>query len=139
MPIGHSRKARADAFVIEDEAQTRDEVTHSLETLGLGVAAFDNASDALAQIDAGAPKIIFLDVALNQSDAVDVIKGLGERKYDGVVQLFSGHPRLLDAIQRIALRYRLAVRPPIPKPLTDEAIAGIVMELGIAGRPVVAH
>src|SRR6185312_12574795 len=108
---------RTDVLVIEDELSTRTEVSAALGKLGLSVVAFDNAGEALTAVDECLPKIIFLDVALNQSDAVDVIKGLSERHYSGTVQLFSSHPRLLDAIQRIALRYRVTLQPPVAKPL----------------------
>jgi DNA-binding NtrC family response regulator len=78
MPTAHLRKAnsrKVNAFVIEDDEHTRSAVSAALEKLGLAVQAFDNAGEALAALDDAAPKIIFLDIALNQSDAVDVIKG----------------------------------------------------------------
>jgi DNA-binding NtrC family response regulator len=126
--LAPGENAKLDALVVEDDVQTCADVTAALEHLGLRVVSSDNAHVALAAVDAGPPKIIFLDVALKQSDAIDVIKGLSERNYAGLVQLFSGHPRLLDAIQRIALRYRLNVRPPLPKPLQPEMIAQAVAE-----------
>jgi DNA-binding NtrC family response regulator len=142
MPTAHLRKAnsrKVNAFVIEDDEHTRSAVSAALEKLGLAVQAFDNAGEALAALDDAAPKIIFLDIALNQSDAVDVIKGLGQRHYAGTVQLFSSHPRLLDAIQRIAVRYRLTVRSPLPKPLRDELITQIIAEVGLGGFPASAR
>ena len=141
MAIAHAEKANSkqtDALVIEDDAHTCIAVASALEKLGLAVASFDNAGEALAAVDERPPKIIFLDIALKQSDAVDVIKGLGERNYAGSLQLFSGHPRLLDAIQRIAGRYRLSLRPPLPKPLDDAVIARVIAEAGIRGEGVSA-
>lgn len=78
MTNGHAHEAnskRSDALVIEDELSVRTEVSAALGKLGLSVVAFDNAGEALTAVDECQPKIIFLDVALNQSDAVDVIKG----------------------------------------------------------------
>jgi DNA-binding NtrC family response regulator len=120
----------SEAFVIDDEKDVCLAVSMALSKLGLTVAVYDNAKDALAALDSGVPKIIFLDVALKQSDAIDVIKGLGERQFTGLVQLFSGNPRLLEPIRRIAVRYHLAVRQPLPKPLRREAIAQAVAEAG---------
>ena len=80
MTSGHAHEAnskRSDALVIEDELSVRTEVSAALGKLGLSVVAFDNAGEALTAVADCQPKIIFLDVALNQSDAVDVIKGLG--------------------------------------------------------------
>jgi DNA-binding NtrC family response regulator len=127
---------RADAFVIDDENAMCEIVTAALGKLGLTVASFDNAAAALAALDRQAPKIIFLDIALKQSDAIDVIKGLSESDFAGIVQLFSSHKKLLAPIQRIAMRYRLAVSPPLAKPLKPEAIRRVVAEAGIAGAAV---
>lgn len=135
------RKAptQIDALVVEDDEDTRIEVSGVLEGLGLTVSAFGNAAEALAAIDAGSPRIVFLDIALEQSDAVDVIKGLGARKFPGAVQLFSSHPRLLEAMQRIALRYQLKlVRPPLAKPLGRETIVGVVTQAGLRAGPAAA-
>jgi two-component system nitrogen regulation response regulator NtrX len=81
------------AFVIDDERGICLFVGKVLEKLGFAVATFSNAKEALAALDPREPKIIFLDIALKQSDAIDVIKGLGERHYDGIIQLMSGNPR----------------------------------------------
>lgn len=142
MPTGRAQETnpkRMDALVIEDDEYTRIEVVTALERLGLTVHASSRAGEGLAAIETGSPKLIFLDIALEQSDAVDVIKGLGARHYPGTVQLFSSHPRLLDAIQRIALRYKLKVRPPIAKPLDPETIAHVVAEVGLGRGKAAAH
>ncbi|MGH7914132.1 MAG: response regulator [Candidatus Binataceae bacterium] len=127
------------AFIIDDEKDVCLAVSMVLSKLGLTVAMYDNAKDALAALDRGTPKIIFLDVALKQSDAIDVIKGLGERQYTGLVQLFSGNPRLLEPIRRIATRYHLAVRQPLSKPLRREAIAQAVAEAGVGAAVAAAR
>jgi DNA-binding NtrC family response regulator len=130
---------RPDAFVIEDATSIRVAVSRALEDLGLAVAGFDNAKQALAAFDQHPPKIIFLDIVLKESDATDVIKGLNERHYSGTVQLFSGQPRLIDAIQRVAVRYGLTTRPPLTKPLQRGVIAKIIAETGLRGSSRAAH
>jgi DNA-binding NtrC family response regulator len=116
------------AFVVDDEKGICLFVGKTLEKLGFAVATFSNANDALAALDRQMPKIIFLDIALKQSDALDVIKGLGERHYAGVIQLMSGNPRLLEAIQRVAARDRLNIRPPLTKPFGGAAVRQVVRQ-----------
>jgi len=93
------------AIVVDDDAKVRQFIESTLTQLGMKVASFDMAKEALASLDDNHPALIFLDVALLQSDAIDVLRGLGERRYRGIVQLMSGgRPSLLEAIQRIGVR-----------------------------------
>lgn len=56
--------------------------------------------------------MIFLDVALINSDAIDVLNGLGKRKYRGLVHLMSGgRAALLEAVQRLGVRNGVAFGP----------------------------
>ena len=109
---GHGAAAAAGAapfaLVIDDEEPICRLIAGALAQLGIESATFPTAKPAIAALDQRWPSIIFLDVALAQSDAIDVIKGLSEKHYDGVVQLMSGaKPYLLAAIDRIAVRLSL--------------------------------
>jgi CheY-like chemotaxis protein len=122
------------ALVIDDEKDIRDLVATTLSQLGIESAAFSTAKPAVASIDQRWPAIIFLDVALEQSDAYDVIRGLSEKHYDGIVQLMSsGRPWLLEALQRLAKRHGLTLCPPVQKPVRDETIRAVIARVGLAG------
>jgi DNA-binding NtrC family response regulator len=115
------------AFVIDDEAKIREFMASTLADLGMKVETFVMAREAMASLELGHPVVIFLDVALLRSDAIDVIRGLSERQYGGLVQLMSGgRPSLLEAIQRIGMRHGMKLAPPLNKPITREAIAHVV-------------
>lgn len=118
--------------VIDDDDKVRRFIGAELVQRGLRVESFEAAKEAFAFIDGRRPAVIFLDVALLRSDAIDVLRGLGQRRYGGVVQLMSGGRRsLLEAVQRIGLREGLNLAPPLNKPFTREAIAQC---LGAAAR-----
>jgi hypothetical protein len=64
---------------------------------------------------------------LLRSDAIDVLRGLGKRRYGGTVQLMSGgKPSLLQAVQRIGLRHGINLATPLNKPFTRDTIARTV-------------
>ncbi len=64
------------ALVIDDDAELRHFIAATLKQLGMRVADFDMAKDALASLDSAHPAVIFLDVVLLRSDAIDVQRGL---------------------------------------------------------------
>src|SRR5438132_1616689 len=99
-------------FVIDDEEGVCKFISMTLATLGVAAESFDSADTALSSLDRRTPAIIFLDVALKKSDGIEVIRGLGERCYGGVVQVMSGSDiSLLDDVCRVGVRYGLKMRP----------------------------
>ena len=67
---------------------------------------------------------MFLDVALAQSDAVDMVNGLGQTGYDGTIQLITdASPTIVAAIMRIGARYGLRLRPVLQKPFRADELA----------------
>jgi DNA-binding NtrC family response regulator len=118
------------AYVIDDDAGMRQFISTTLCQLGMTVATFQDGKEALASLDGVHPAVIFLDVALLQSDALDVIRGLGALRYGGMVQLMSGgRPSLLDAVRRIGVRHNMRLATPLQKPFEREAIVHLVNSL----------
>ena len=111
------------AFVIDDEEGICRLISMTLDTLGISARSYASAQQAVTALDRGHPEMVFLDIALKGSDAIEVIRALGERGYDGIVQLISGTDAgLLDDVRRIGDRHGLNMCPPIVKPFRAEAI-----------------
>jgi DNA-binding NtrC family response regulator len=129
------------AFVIDDQEEICSLVVATLKNLGIECVAFPSAKPAIASLDRRRPAVIFLDVALDQSDAIDVIKGLSDKSFTGTVQLMSGsRPSLLEAIERIAKRHGLTLCAPLQKPVTAAAIGAVAQSLGLGGTvPIAAN
>src|SRR5262249_4464149 len=77
-------------FVIDDEEGVCKFIALAVTSLGYQADTFTNAQLALRALTNYSPAIIFLDVALAGSDAIDVLRKLDELGYRGVVQLMSG-------------------------------------------------
>lgn len=121
------------AYVIDDEAGICDFVAQTLTGLGVRSDSFHTAREALAAVDRDRPPLIFLDVALLQSDAIDVVHGLNARHYGGVVHLMSGgNPSLVKAVERIGARKGLRFGLPLSKPVRREAIVELIEGMGLA-------
>jgi len=124
-------KADSLALVIEDDESLCRFLSRLLTMLGMECCAYPSAATAIGSLDRRHPAIIFLDLTLRESHAIDVIKGLAERKYSGLVQLTSGDiPDLLEPVQWIAMRRGLSMLPPLRKPFRAEAVREAIATLG---------
>jgi EAL domain-containing protein (putative c-di-GMP-specific phosphodiesterase class I)/CheY-like chemotaxis protein len=136
-PLEVAHPAAPCAFVVDDEEGICKVIAMTLATMGVTSEKFHTAPEAVAALDKGLPSIIFLDVALKKSDAIDVIRGLGERSYRGIVQLMSGsNVGLLEDVRRIGARHGLTMRPPLTKPFRAESIRHIIKEAHLADSPL---
>ena len=125
------------ALVIDDDARVYEFVAATLAEFGMDVKSFQTAKPALAAVDIAPPEVIFLDVALLQSDAIDVLNGLGQRDYHGVVHLMSGgRVALLEAVQRLGVRNGVTFGPAMMKPVTREAIVAAITRMGLVSPPL---
>jgi FixJ family two-component response regulator len=128
------------ALIIDDREAFCKFVAKVLAKLGVESAAYPTAEPAIASLDQRRPAIIFLDFALEQSDAIDVIKGLSEKHYTGIIQLMSGgRLPLLESVRCIGARHGLVLLPPLHKPVQAEAIRDVIVSAGLAseGAPAV--
>jgi CheY-like chemotaxis protein len=137
-PAGRLDSTPPDAFVIDDEDGICKFVSMTLDALGASAARIHTAEEAVEGLERVQPDIVFLDLALGGSDAVEVIRRLGERRYNGIVQLMSGSKSLLlDDVHRIGALHGLNMSPPLEKPFRKEAIQRAVASLPLYSRPEV--
>ena len=79
----------------------------------------------LAEARGCPPDLILLDLALGQSDAIDLIRKLEVLKYRGRVLLVSGKDvTILNEAERIGRAHGLWMLPPLQKPVRMSDIAG---------------
>ena len=126
----------ADAFVIDDEVGICRYLSAALGQLGLAAESFHTADAAIAAFERGKPEIVFLDIDLGGTDAIDVIRALGEMRYAGIVQLMSGaKSALLDDVHRIGALRGLNMCLPLQKPFRFDAIKEAVASVPLWDRP----
>jgi len=103
-------------MIVEDDDAVRATIAIALRDFDVEARNFASAGEILKACDAAAPDVVFLDIALEDFDAIDVIRGLGSEGYRGAVQLVSGHHSLLEAVQRIGQGNGLTMLEPVRKP-----------------------
>ena len=118
------------AFVIDDEDGICKFISAILENLGMTADSFASAAPAVAALQNGHPDVVFLDIALNGSDAIDVIRMLAKNRYCGFVQLMSGsRSTLLDDVYRIGAMHGLNMLEPLEKPFRREDVCTVIANL----------
>lgn len=119
--------AISQCVIIEDEDGIANVISRTLSTYGLDSQRFADGMAALCAIGRDATRVVFLDVSLHNSDAIEVIRCLGRGNYAGAVQLVSGqNPNILQEIKEIGLRHGLKMRQPIMKPFRSEQIRAVI-------------
>ena len=120
-------------YVVDDEPGIRNMISYALQGDGIATREFESAAALLDAVAECAPDLIFLDLSLDGSDAVDAIRGLDLLGYSGTVQLISGRDEaLLNDIKSIGQRRSLRMLP-VLAPFRLDAIRQVVMDL-IAGQ-----
>jgi EAL domain-containing protein (putative c-di-GMP-specific phosphodiesterase class I)/FixJ family two-component response regulator len=105
------------AYILDDDPQVRAVVDKILASIGFIPHQFATPVALFADLKTAAPGLIVLDLALGQSDAIEVIRHLESFRYQGKVLLISGRDHVtLAEIQRIGERHGLTMLPPLQKP-----------------------
>lgn len=122
-----SRAVRPRVFVIDDEEGFCKFIATAVTSFGYEADYFTNAQAALRALTHCSPEIIFLDIALGGSDAIDVLRSLAAHGYRGCVQVMSGSNKsILDDVRRVGERHKLTMRPPLHKPFRMDTIREVL-------------
>jgi len=114
-------------FVVDDEPGIRQLFSTVLKRVGLEVEGFESAGSLLKELGRRHPQLIFLDVSLARSDAIEAMRGLTELAFTGAVILMSGrHGKILQDISMIGERQGLRMLPVLTKPFNATTIRHIV-------------
>jgi FixJ family two-component response regulator len=105
------------AFVLDDEARLGVALCKVLAGIGIEARQFVDPAAFLSELEPCNPDLILLDLALGQSDAIEVIHQLEAREFKGRVMLISGRDIVtLQEVERIGRSHGLSMLPSLPKP-----------------------
>jgi EAL domain-containing protein (putative c-di-GMP-specific phosphodiesterase class I)/FixJ family two-component response regulator len=114
---GAGRARELSAYVLDDEAHIGTLVCQVLGRCGFASQQFTSPAPFFVEVKKASPDLIVLDLALGQSDAVEVIRRLDVLDFKGKVLLISGRDQAtLIEITQIGERHGLAMLLPLTKP-----------------------
>ena len=85
-------------FVVEDDENIREIINLALVSNGYEVVQFDNAIDALAEIDKKAPSLAIFDLMLPKMSGIDAIKEIRETDSELPILILSAKDREIDKV-----------------------------------------
>jgi FixJ family two-component response regulator len=105
------------AFVLDDEARLGAALCKVLAGIGIEARQFVEPAAFLSELETREPDLILLDLALGQSDAIEVIHQLEDRNFKGRVMLISGRDiGTLLQVEQVGKAHGLSMLPSLPKP-----------------------
>jgi EAL domain-containing protein (putative c-di-GMP-specific phosphodiesterase class I)/CheY-like chemotaxis protein len=117
---------RYKCVVIDDDPDICDVISRVLSKIGVTSRSLASADALERTLKEPHPEVIFLDVALDRSDAIDGIRILRQGCFAGAVQLISGKDlELLKDIKAIGERHGLKMLEPLRKPFGSENLRQI--------------
>jgi EAL domain-containing protein (putative c-di-GMP-specific phosphodiesterase class I)/FixJ family two-component response regulator len=128
--------SRHECVVIDDDPDICALISRVLAKIGIASVGISSADALVGALKSVRPSIIFLDVALDRSDAIDGIRILRQTRFDGAVQLISGRDtELLNNIKAIGERHGLKMLDPLQKPFRSEQLRRLFSAAGDAKAP----
>jgi DNA-binding response OmpR family regulator len=125
-----SESRRLHCFVVDDDADVRRFMASSLRRSGLHAQDYRSIEEMDTALSEGHPDLIFLDVWLDGSDAVDAIRVLERHRYEGYVQLISGRDTsMVENVRRLGKGRQLHMLPVLQKPFRPAEIRNIIHEV----------
>jgi len=114
-------------FVVDDEPAISRFIAIALRDCGVASEQFTSASALVEGLRKVSPALVFLDVSLGDSDAIEAIRGLAAAKFPGSIQLMSGRDSyLLEEVRRVGERYGLRMLSPLQKPFRVDIVRRLV-------------
>jgi EAL domain-containing protein (putative c-di-GMP-specific phosphodiesterase class I) len=126
-------------FVVDSDASIRHFLSLVLHGVGVDTEEFAHGKSIEAALGILEPNLVFLNIVLESSEAIETVIALGRRGYSGHIQLMSARgSAVLAHVKSIGEQHRLQMLPVLKKPFETSAIIKILQELKLGDPPVIA-
>jgi EAL domain-containing protein (putative c-di-GMP-specific phosphodiesterase class I) len=126
-------------YVVDEEASIRHFLSLVLHGSGVDTMEFPDGAALRRAMGRRAPDLMFHNISLESSDAIESVVTLGKAGFRGAVQLMSNRgAAVLDHVKTIGVQHKLNMLPVLKKPFETEAIVKIIHELKLGMPPAAA-
>lgn len=122
-------------LIVDDESSIQDLLSTILRNANIPSRSCSTVDAMIGILAASVPRLIFLDAALERSDAVAAMRRLAASGYKGAVQLVSGCAiDILEALCRVGRDDGLRMLPPLRKPFRSLQVRQILIDEGLVNQ-----
>ncbi|MGD0148532.1 MAG: EAL domain-containing response regulator [Xanthobacteraceae bacterium] len=126
-------------FVIDADASIRHFLSLILHGSGIDTEEFPDGQAIRTALGRRQPKLVFLNIALESSDAIECVLALSRSGYTGAVQLMSNRgSAVLAHVKSIGEQHHLRMLPVLKKPFETSVVLKVLQELRLGEPPAVA-
>jgi DNA-binding response OmpR family regulator len=111
------KHAYALAYIFDDDPAVGQTAADLLSAAGISAQQFTDSKRFFAAVARRFPDVVLLDLGLDRTDAVEVIRHLEALRFSGAVLLISGRDSdLLNRVKEVGVAHGLAMLPSLQKP-----------------------
>jgi EAL domain-containing protein (putative c-di-GMP-specific phosphodiesterase class I) len=123
--------------VVDEEPSIRHFLSLVLHGSGIDTVEFAEGAALREAVAANpAPDLVFHDIPLDSTDAIESMVALAKCNFHGAVQLMSSRgAAVLEHVKGIGLEHKLNMLPVLKKPFETEAIVTIIRNLKLGTPP----
>ena len=126
-------------YVVDEEPSIRHFLSLILHGAGVDTVEFPDGASLRKAVETRAPALVFHNISLESTDAIESMIALGRLRYRGAVQLMSGRgAAVLEHVKAIGAQHKLNMMPVLKKPFETDTIIKIIQELKLGMPPAVA-
>ena len=126
-------------YIVDDKPSIRHFISLVLHGSGVDTVECADGEALRKAIENRLPDLVFHDIPLESTDAIESILALSKRGYRGAVQLMSNRGgAVLDHVKSIGLQKKLNMLAVMKKPLDTETVVKVLQELKLGLPPAVA-
>jgi EAL domain-containing protein (putative c-di-GMP-specific phosphodiesterase class I) len=135
-----SAEARAPlCFVVDTDASIRHFLSLILHGSGIDTEELPDGQAVRPALARRQPKLVFLNIALESSDAIECVLALSRAGYSGCVQLMSNRgSAVLAHVKSIGEQHHLRMLPVLKKPFETSVVLKVLQDLRLGDPPAVA-
>lgn len=119
-------------IIVDDDPGICKALSFTLRKVGFETSDVASPAALDAVLTERRPELVFLDLGLGQSGALDILPILARHGYDGAVQLMSGRSQeTLDEVVAAGETLGLRMLPALPKPFRMSVVKDVVAGLNL--------
>jgi EAL domain-containing protein (putative c-di-GMP-specific phosphodiesterase class I) len=117
-------------FVVEEESSIRHFLSLILHGSGVDTEEFADGAALRQAVAKRKPDLVFVNIPLDSSDAIESVVSLGKQGFFGFVQLMSKRgSAVLEHVKAIGEQHKMNMLPVLKKPFDTTAIVKILQSL----------